>query len=202
MTTISIAPAQPVEESSRRNLEFTVTLSEASLDAVTVNYRLRLAGTATDRDLFYAPTSSSNNGTLTFAPGETTQSIYILANSDSLDERDEHVVVELYDARGATLANNLPVLRATGVIHDDDGAGSNLALLVSDPVLREGDDGAQEAVFEVRLSRPAPSAFTVSYTTVDGSARAGSDYTGTSGTLSFAEGQESRRWRSRSMAIP
>ena len=42
----------------------------------------------------------------------------------------------------------------------------------------------------MRLSRPAPSAFTVSYTTVDGSARAGSDYIATSGTLSFAEGQE------------
>ena len=81
---LSIAAADPAQESSSSFLRFVVTLSEASVDSVTVNYRLRLAGTATDHDLFYAPTSLSNNGTLTFAPGQTTQSIYILANRDGL----------------------------------------------------------------------------------------------------------------------
>ena len=49
----------------------------------------------------------------------------------------------------------------------------------------------KQANFEVSLSRPAPEAFSVSYTTVDGSALAGEDYTATSGTLSFVEGQTS-----------
>ena len=35
------------------------------------------------------------------------------------------------------------------------GAGSNLALFVSDPVITEGDAGQKLAVFEVLLSRPA-----------------------------------------------
>ena len=55
----------------------------------------------------------------------------------------------------------------------------------------EGDSGVKQANFEVSLSRPAPEAFSVSYTTVDGSALAGEDYTATSGTLSFVEGQTS-----------
>ena len=82
------------------------------------------------------------------------------------------------------------MLRATGIILDDDGAGSNLAFHVSNPVLVEGDSGSQMAVFEVRLSRPAGQAFSVSYATADGSATAGTDYTATSGVLNFAAGQE------------
>lgn len=188
--TISIAPAEAVEEGN--TLRFVVTLSEASFDAVSVNYRTRLTGTALDTDLNHSATSSNNNGTLTFAPGETSKSLFIDVNGafDELDERDEDIALELYAPEGASLAGDGSILRATGVILDDDGYGSNLALLTSDPVLIEGDSGDRLAVFEVRLSRPAPTEIAVGYQTIDGTATSGSDYTATSGTLSFALGQE------------
>ena len=189
MPTISIAAAEPVVENNTNYLRFVVSLSEPALDAVTVNYRT-LLGTASDADLYSPSTHRSNNGAVTFAAGQTSAEIYILTRTDSADEVDEHIVMELFNPNGATFAGGAPVARATGVILDDDGAGSNLALFVSDPVIVEGDSGTRSAVFEVRLSQPAASAFTVAYNTVDGSARAGQDYTATSGTLSFAAGQE------------
>jgi hypothetical protein len=188
--TISIE-GDAVVESSNNYLRFVVTLSEPSVDAVEVNYRTLLAGTAQDADLYYSSTNSDNNGTIIFAPGETTKSIFVLTDGDSLDERDEHVVVELFDpSSGSSFAGGGPVLRSTGVILDDDGSGSNLAFFVSDPVLVEGDSGSKTAVFEVRLSQPAPSSFSATYTTIDGTALAGSDYQAKSGTLSFVAGQE------------
>ena len=47
-------------------------------------------------------------------------------------------------------------------------------------------------VFAVTLSRAATGAVTVDYATSDGSATAGSDYTATSGTLSFAAGESAK----------
>jgi hypothetical protein len=47
-------------------------------------------------------------------------------------------------------------------------------------------------VFTVRLSTPSSTSVTVTYTTVNGTATAGSDYTAVSGTITFAPGQTTR----------
>ena len=180
-----------VIENSNNFLRFIVTLSEPPVDVVTMSYRTLLNGTALDADLFSSSATSNNAGTVTFAAGQTSAAIFVRTTNDSIDEIDESITVELYNlSSGATFAGGQPVLQATGIILDDDGAGSNLAFHVSDPELVEGDNGTQLAVFEVRLSQPSPSEFTVTYTTSDGSAVAGEDYTTTSGSLSFAPGQE------------
>jgi hypothetical protein len=56
----------------------------------------------------------------------------------------------------------------------------------------EGDSGSQPAAFTVSLSKASPLRVTVAYTTADGTANAGTDYTATSGTLAFAPGQTSQ----------
>ncbi|PWC33928.1 carbohydrate-binding domain-containing protein [Azospirillum sp. TSO35-2] len=48
------------------------------------------------------------------------------------------------------------------------------------------------ATFTVKLSAASSSAVTVDYSTVDGTAKAGSDYTATSGKLTFAAGETSK----------
>ena len=62
-------------------------------------------------------------------------------------------------------------------------------LSVDDVRLEEGDNGEQNAEFTVSLldtlGQPATEEITVNYATSDGSARAGEDYTSTSGTLTF-----------------
>ena len=55
---------------------------------------------------------------------------------------------------------------------------------IRDATVEEGE----KAEFEVRLSEASQQAVTVTYTTMDGTAEAGTDYTAASGTLTFAAG--------------
>ncbi|SLN46083.1 Bifunctional hemolysin/adenylate cyclase precursor [Roseivivax jejudonensis] len=164
---------------------FVVRLSEPSFDAVSVGYRT-LEGTA-EQHIDYPFT----DGTLTFAPGETWKTVTVRVDSDNIDEADESFSLELFDAAGADFAGGAKVLRAGAFILDDDGVGLDRGLHVSSPVLLEGDGGTQRAIFEVTLSRPATTELSFDYETQDAGARAGSDFTGTSGTVTFAPGQTS-----------
>ncbi len=62
-----------------------------------------------------------------------------------------------------------------------------VTMSVADARVREAPGATPD--FAVTLSRAAAGAVTVAYRTVDGSARAGSDYTARQGTLSFAAGE-------------
>jgi hypothetical protein len=62
-------------------------------------------------------------------------------------------------------------------------------ITISNVSIPEGNSGTSNATFAVRLPAPATGVVTVSYTTANGSAAAGSDYTATSGTLTFNPGQ-------------
>jgi Calx-beta domain/PKD domain/RTX calcium-binding nonapeptide repeat (4 copies) len=63
---------------------------------------------------------------------------------------------------------------------------------VDSPSIAEGDHGTTAMNFKVALSAPTTRTVTVQYTTQDGTAAAGSDYTATSGTLTFDPGQTSK----------
>jgi len=54
--------------------------------------------------------------------------------------------------------------------------------------IAEGNSGSSQAKFVVRLSQAAATPVTVNYSTANGTATAGSDYTAASGTLTFAPG--------------
>ena len=56
--------------------------------------------------------------TLTFAPGETTQTVTVTVNGDLLDEVDETFTVNLSGADNATIADG----QGVGTITDDDAA--------------------------------------------------------------------------------
>ena len=61
-------------------------------------------------------------------------------------------------------------------------------LSVSDVAVSEGNSGTTPAAFTVTLSAASTQTVTVSWTTADGSATAGADYTAASGSLSFSPG--------------
>lgn len=64
------------------------------------------------------------------------------------------------------------------------------AVSVQEAAVAEGDSGTSTVEVEVTLSEPAVEEVTVPYSTADGTARAGSDYQATSGTLTFAPGEQ------------
>ena len=156
---------------------FTVYLSAASTQTVTVNYATA-DGTATAGSDYAAV-----SGTLTFAVGQTSGSISVPVYGDTVDEADELYYVNLSGPVNATLANT----QGRGTIYNDD-----LSISVSDAApVTEGNSGSTPATFTVSLSAASTHAVTVSYYTNGGTATAGSDYTSTSGTLTFNPGQTS-----------
>ena len=65
-------------------------------------------------------------------------------------------------------------------------------LSVADASIVEGNAGSSQLSFTVTLSQAATTPVTVSYSTADGTATAGSDYSARAGTLTFAAGETSK----------
>src|SRR5205085_12555726 len=59
---------------------------------------------------------------------------------------------------------------------------------VDHPVVVEGTGGTTDLVYTITLAGDLDLAVTAAYSTADGTATAGADYTATSGTLTFAPG--------------
>jgi hypothetical protein len=115
--TIQIAPsaAQAEGNSGTTTHTFTVSLSNASDEAVTVSYATA-NGTAALADNDYI----TQAGTLTFNPGVTSQTIMIAVKGDTQFEANETFTVNLSDAtKGSLLAANGT---ATSTIVNDDAA--------------------------------------------------------------------------------
>ncbi len=86
-----------------------------------------------------------------------------------------------------SIANNAPGSPFTFAIRGE-GSAEVAGVTINDVAADEGDN----AIFTVELSAAPLSTVTVDYTTEDGTALGGSDYTATSGSLSFPAGQRTR----------
>lgn len=97
-------------------LVFTVTRTGSTAGTVSVNYATA-NGTALGTDYFAV------SGTLTFAPGETSKTISVIAKTNAAIEPDEVFYVNLSGATGgATVTDS----QGAGTIYDDSGGGCNL----------------------------------------------------------------------------
>lgn len=164
---------------------FTLRLSEPASDVVTVDYAT-FAGSA-DRDLDLTNYSSTPfTGTVTFAAGETVATVRIYARGDYVEESDESFLLELRNPSGASFEAGNASLSAVGWVLDNEANTDDRAIAVSQPVVTEG---AATASFTISLSEAYDTDQTFTFRTVDGSARAGSDYVGQTGTVTFLAGQ-------------
>ena len=113
-----------------------------------------------------------------------------------LDHWRVRVEPSSHEAVTVTLSPS-PACGTTGAVCTQDGRTYTTALVTQiqgPPGLAVADAQMQEAAnatlaFAVTLSRAPSGTVTVDYATADGTATAGSDYTATSGTLSFAAGE-------------
>ena len=174
--TISIADAATSNENAAA-ITTTVTMSGASASTITLNWSTS-DGTASAGDDY-----STAGGILIFNPGETSKTVSVNVLADNLPEGTETFNIGLSNvSSGATIAD------ATGVITitDDDG---NPTISISPATVSESTSAVS---VDVSLSFLTPLTVTVQYATSDGTATAGSDYTATSGTLSFAANQSTQ----------
>ena len=164
------------------DLTFTVSLSAISARQVTVDYADAGTGTAASGQDYTAISS----GTLTFAPGDISETVTVSVIGDTLDEDSETVAVTLSGVRGATIAT----ATATGTITDDDAAPT---LSIDSPAVAEGDSGATNLVFTVSLSAVSGKETSAEYADAGtGTATSGTDYTAVSGgAVVIAAGQSS-----------
>ena len=159
---------------------FTVTLTPDSSQTATVDY-------ATDNNTAVAGSDyTAVTNSLTFNPGDTTQTISVPIIGDTDDESDETFFVNLSNPANAEIQDS----QAIGTIIDNDGLPT---LTISNQTVLEGNNGPVNAIFDVTLSPASAVIVTVDYVTVDDTAVAGSDYTAVAGTLTFAIGETSQQ---------
>ena len=159
-------------------VSFAVSLSAASSQQVTVAYATS-GGTATSGTDF-----SETSGTLTFAANETSKTVSVTTTDDSDDEADETFTLTLSSPTHATLED----ATAIGTINDDDEPAITPTISVSDASATEGS----AVSFTVSLSAASSQQVTVAYATSGGTATSGTDFSETSGTLTFAANETSK----------
>jgi large repetitive protein len=167
---ISISDAAADEGNADHELAFEVRLSQSS----------GKAKARADEDFVRV-----TDGTLSFAPGEDTQSIAITIKGDTSPEADETFAVRLRDAQNASISDDA----ATGTIRNDDEAPT---VSISDTQADEADGDAVKLAFKVTLSGPSGQTIRVTATTSDGTATAPADYAAKSQVLTFNPGETER----------
>jgi hypothetical protein len=183
--TLSIEPYASVSEGNvgTTPLTFTVTLSAPYDAPVSVDY------TTADLDYSDAATAgldyTAASGTLTFATGETSKSITVLVNGDTVVEPQEYFYVSLTNPTSAFISGDS---YAYGSIVDDEPYVS----IGDGGTVIEGHSGTKSMTFTLTLSTAAQTPVAVTYATSNNTATAGSDYQTATGTVTFAPGETSK----------
>ncbi|NER99426.1 MAG: hypothetical protein F6J86_37355, partial [Symploca sp. SIO1B1] len=166
-------------DSGTKNATFTVNLSAASSESITVEY------STADETAIAGLDYTAQSGTITFNPGETSQTISVPVIGETIFEGNESFIVNLDNPNNATVANS----QGVGTIDNDDSIPE---LSIDNVTVTEGDSGTRNATFTVSLSAASSESITVEYATGDDTAIAGLDYTAQSGTITFNPGETSQ----------
>jgi CSLREA domain-containing protein len=163
---------------------FTVTLTPASSQTVTVHYSTQdNSATAADNDYVAIPDTL-----LTFNPTETTKNITVTVNGDTQFETNEQFFFNINTPSNANISDN----QGIGTITNDDPIPT--LNVTNNPTVTEGNAGPTLATFNVTLSNPSYQNVTVHYSTQDNSATvADNDYVAIADTLlTFVPGETSK----------
>lgn len=187
LPTISVDDVSVSEgNSGTKSITFALTLSSPIPVPVSVNWATA-DGTALAGTDYVAAT-----GKVVFGPGIISVPVDLVLNGDTSVESDEDFFIDLSMPVNGTLAKS----RGKAIVLDDDIEGPSIS--IGDVTVTEGNSGTTEATFAVTLSAAATKTVTVSWATLDGTARAGgtlpgeTDYYPGSGTFSFAPGETTK----------
>lgn len=170
---VTISDVGPAEGTGGTTTAFNFTVT---LDSDGGNFSLNVNtsdGTATTADNDYQAISG---GTVSFtAGGPLTQTVTVLVNQDNKVEANETFTVTLSGAPAGVILLDAV---GQGTITNDDNA---TVTLTGGATQNEGTS----FTFTATLNNPVQGGFTVPYTTNNGTATSGSDYTDNDNTLSF-----------------
>jgi subtilisin family serine protease len=155
--------------------QYTLTRTGPTTSSLTVN--VALSGTATNgTDYTTIPT------TVTFAAGSSTALVNLNVIDDTLVEGTETATLTVTSGTGYTVGTS-----ASAIVNIADNDLPIIDLSANQTVV-EGITSPQNVIYTVTLSSDSTETVTVQYATVNNTAIAGSDYTATSGTLTFDPG--------------
>ena len=198
LVNLDFAPAPPVilpraasvreGNSATTNLAVPVTLSYASGSTVTAHWATNSAPGAPVGQADPATDFTPASGIVTFAPGQTAQSLTISVNGDRLVEPDESIVLSFTQPTNATVGTfTFPV-----IVNDD------LAFVVpGGATVAEGNSATTNLLVPVTLSNPSSQTITVDWRTASVSgppphADPATDFTVASGVVTFAPGETAK----------
>lgn len=165
----SISASPAVNEGG--SITFTVTKTNATALVHAVNYATS-SGSATQGTDY-----TGASGTLTFATGDTSKTFTVNTISDSIYEATETFAATLSAAtNGAVLGTST----ATGAINNYGTSPPSFSVNSPTAIVE-----SQPITFTVTRTGGSGSTHNISYATANGTAIAGTNYTATSGTLSF-----------------
>ena len=175
---LSVNNAEAAEDSG--NVVFTVSISAASGQEVTVNYATSGVTAMAGQD--YTETT----GTLTFAANSVaSQTISVPVADDAVDEAEEETfTLTLSSAQGASLAGGESTLAVTGTITDDDDPAVTASFGQSAYSVDEGSTVEVTVTLSVDPEREVAVQLTHDPQGNTGSA----DYSGVPGSLVFQKG--------------
>ncbi|MDB9549798.1 S8 family serine peptidase, partial [Dolichospermum circinale] len=161
------------------NGQYTLTRTGDTTSALTVN--IAMSGTATngtDYTTILTP--------VTFSAGSPTALVDLNVTDDTLVEGTETAILTVTSGTDYTVGTSAS---ATVNIADNDLPVNPIIIdLSANQTVVEGLVSPQSVTYTVTLSSDSTETITVQYATVNNTATAGSDYTSTSGTLTFAPG--------------
>ena len=178
--TIDFSASTSTENEAAGTVNVLVSQSAQSGYTTSINYTVSgtSTGGGTDHDL--------GSGTVTFTPGDQSESISFSITNDILDEPNETIILSLTSPVNATVGSDTT---HTMTITDDDAE----PFVSFSSTSSSGSEGSSPITLPVSLSATSGKTITVNYAVTGGTATgSGTDYTLASGQLSFSPGITSR----------
>lgn len=174
--------AQAVEPAAGESeARLALRLDRPATEALRFTFATRPGATATAGVDFIGP----SNGELNFAVGDLVKDIPFRILADNLVEGREFVAYTITPPQGVVLQRNFVMLSIADRPVSQPPVPVNAFIVPCRPFVREGDSNARLLVKRVG---DTTGPLSVNFSTEDGVALAGSDYTSTSGVLNWAAG--------------
>ena len=171
----NITVDDPVVAENNGPMTFTISLDAAAAVPVQVDYA------TSDNTATAGSDYTAKSGTAVIPAGSTSTTVNVALLDDSTYEGDETLNLDLSGAVNGTISD----AQGQGTIQDDDPAPT---ISVDSPSVGEGGG---TLTFTISIDTAAAVDTSVDYTTNDGTATDGQDYTGQSGTAAITAGSTS-----------